>query len=223
MQYTLQGISQFDNKASGNAAPSIPVYVYSLNGELATLYSGANTNSSKLQNPLYTDDIGRASFYAKNGNYNIVVGNQPPFSQTLFDINDYVPDSSGGLPRTGGTILGDLDVTGNLTASEAQIQGLLTVGDALFTGVAVTSDERLKSDIKPINNALALVSQIPGFTYVINGNKSAGVLAQDVQKVLPQAVKTGGEYLAVDYNALTAALFSAVNQLAAQVEKLKRD
>ena len=51
------------------------------------------------------------------------------------------------------------------------------------------SDERLKKDIVKIDNALDKVSQLNGYTfeYLADGKKSAGVIAQEVEKVMPSA------------------------------------
>ena len=52
------------------------------------------------------------------------------------------------------------------------------------------SDERLKKDIVKIDNALDKVSQLNGYTfeYLADGKKSAGVIAQEVEKVMPSAI-----------------------------------
>ena len=68
---------------------------------------------------------------------------------------------------------GDLHVEGNVIAYSTTI-----------------SDERLKKDIVKIDNALDKVSQLNGYTfeYLADGKKSAGVIAQEVEKVMPSAV-----------------------------------
>jgi hypothetical protein len=68
---------------------------------------------------------------------------------------------------------GDLHVDGNVIAYSTTI-----------------SDKRLKKDIAPIDNALWRVSQLNGctFTYLKDDRKSAGLIAQDLEKVLPSAV-----------------------------------
>jgi hypothetical protein len=112
---------------------------------------------------------------------------------------------------------GDLHVEGNVIAYSTTI-----------------SDERLKTDIVKIDGALDKVTQLNGytFTYTADGKKSAGVIAQEVQKVLPSAIvesklplKMGDddetEYMTVQYDQLMGLLIEAVKELKAEVAELK--
>ncbi len=112
---------------------------------------------------------------------------------------------------------GDLHVDGNVIAYSTTI-----------------SDERLKTDIVKIDSALDKVDQINGytFTYATDGKKSAGVIAQEVEKVLPSAItestlplKMGEddktEYKTVQYDQLIGLLVEAIKELKAEVAELK--
>jgi hypothetical protein len=89
------------------------------------------------------------------------------------------------------------------------------------------SDRRLKSDITKISNAMDKVNSIGGYTFKrtdLGDRKTGGVIAQEVQAVLPESVsEMGGEnnYLAVDPMPLIGLLVEAVKELSAQVEALK--
>ena len=98
-----------------------------------------------------------------------------------------------------------------------------------------TSDERLKTDITVVENALEKVKSIRGveFTYINDGKRSAGVIAQEVEKVLPQAVREKAlplqmgvedetEYKVLQYDQLHALLIEAVKELSEEIEELKR-
>ena len=103
-------------------------------------------------------------------------------------------------------------------------------GDIIAYSTTV-SDERLKTGISTVSNALEKVSQLNGveFTRKSNGQRSAGVIAQQVEKVLPQAVKekalplqTGDEdtlYKTVEYDALHSLYIEAIKELKDMVEK----
>jgi hypothetical protein len=110
---------------------------------------------------------------------------------------------------------GDLHVDGNVIAYSTTI-----------------SDIRLKKDIAPIENAVTKVQQLNGctFTYLKDDRKSAGLIAQDVEKVLPSAViedeavfhGEGGEtYKTVQYDQVIGLLVEAVKELKAEIEELK--
>ena len=114
-------------------------------------------------------------------------------------------------------------VSGNFTAvsiaSQNQFFTFRNDGVGYATGGWQTgSDRRLKSNITPIPDALAKLDQISGNTFVrddLDGRKLAGVIAQEIQAVLPEGV-TVGETLSVDPMAVIALLVEAVKELSAK-------
>ena len=110
---------------------------------------------------------------------------------------------------------GDLHVDGNVVAYSTTV-----------------SDIRLKKDIAPIEDAVTKVQQLNGctFTYLKDDRKSAGLIAQDVEKVLPSAViedeavfhgDEGETYKTVQYDQVIGLLVEAVKELKAEIEELK--
>ena len=95
-----------------------------------------------------------------------------------------------------------------------------------------SSDERLKENINPIPNALQKLSQISGNTFDwksgfneihSHSGTDVGVIAQEVEKVLPQVVTTRENgYKAVQYEKIIALLIEAVKELKEEVNELKR-
>lgn len=86
------------------------------------------------------------------------------------------------------------------------------------------SDERLKSDVKPLRNALKTVNSLKAvnFTWKTDGGNDFGFLAQDLQKVIPQAVHGNDKgFFGVDYGRLTAVLVSAIQEQSLEIEALK--
>lgn len=98
-----------------------------------------------------------------------------------------------------------------------------------------TSDIRLKANLKEIENAKEKVKSIKGYTYFKRNNldedeysiysEEAGVIAQDVQSVLPEAVYkvSDSEYLGVSYGGVTALLVNAFNEMSDQVDKQQEE
>jgi hypothetical protein len=86
-----------------------------------------------------------------------------------------------------------------------------------------TSDIRLKSDIVRIDNALNKVEQLSGYTFTYNetGQRSTGVIAQEVQKVLPEAV-AGNDVLSVSYGNMVGLLIESIKELKAELEIIKQ-
>jgi hypothetical protein len=113
-----------------------------------------------------------------------------------------------------------------------QDNGTLHVDGDIVAYSTTISDERLKTDISKIDNALEKVGQLNGYTfnYKKDGRASAGVIAQEVEKVLPSAVTAhdtvfdgdiGEEYKTVQYDQLHGLLIEAIKELKAEVEALK--
>lgn len=108
---------------------------------------------------------------------------------------------------------------------------ILGNGDVKAEGDVVaynSSDSRLKKNIEVIPDALEKIKQLQGVTFNWNDlalnkdqeNKQVGLLAQQVKKVLPEAVnlRTDG-YLGVDYEKLVPLLVQAINELVDQLRK----
>lgn len=99
---------------------------------------------------------------------------------------------------------------GNYTAS-----GTITAG----SDVVVSSDERLKTGITQIPDAIEKVKQIRGCTYTMDDKPSAGVIAQELIKVLPESVHTKEDgYYGVSYHGIIALLIEAVKELSEKVK-----
>ena len=104
-------------------------------------------------------------------------------------------------------------------------------GDVIAASTTVSSDEKLKDNIKPIFAPLETLEQIKGvdFNWKKDGSKSSGVIAQDIQKVMPHLVKevksldSDDSHLTVDYNGLIGLLIESVKTLSEKVEKLENN
>ena len=95
-------------------------------------------------------------------------------------------------------------------------------GAATFNNdVTAFSDERLKSEIKTIDSALDKVTNMRGVTFDRDGRRGTGVIAQEMQKVMPEVVHDEGEYMSVAYGNLVGVLIEAIKELEAKVEKLE--
>jgi len=101
--------------------------------------------------------------------------------------------------------------------------------------IAFASDERLKENIQPLENALDKVLSLNGFTYNFNeigeslgfdgSIRYVGVSAQQIQEVLPEAVKPApadSKYITVQYEKLVPLLIEAIKELKAEINELKK-
>ena len=87
-----------------------------------------------------------------------------------------------------------------------------------------TSDRRLKKDIETLDNALDRVGKLNGYTFTMidNEERQTGVIAQEVQEVLPEAVRENDEgTLSVSYGNMVGLLIEAIKEQQTQIDELK--
>jgi hypothetical protein len=120
-----------------------------------------------------------------------------------------------------------------LTVSGATATGALTVtGAVTATGditAFFTSDKRHKNNIQTIPNALEKVSKLNGVTWewnddvneVTKSTPKTGLIAQEVQEVLPEVVKTRDDgFLALDYSKMMGLMVEAIKEQQTQIHSL---
>ena len=103
------------------------------------------------------------------------------------------------------------DASGNFSAN------VVTVVD-----LNSTSDRDLKDNIAPIVDPMAILNQLEGvgFTWKHNGEQSYGIIAQELEKVLPELVNEVDGYKMVSYIPLIAFLIQAIKQQQIQIDSL---
>ena len=99
-----------------------------------------------------------------------------------------------------------------------------------ITAYGNTSDIKLKENIEVIPHALDKVKQLKGvtFNYKKDGKVSTGLIAQDLEKVLPEAVYESSDidndedkHLAIRYGNTVGLLVEAIKELEARVKELE--
>jgi len=120
------------------------------------------------------------------------------------------------------TVYGSINITGDSACS-----GDTTCnGDITASGnVSAYSDARIKENLEIIPNALDKVIQLTGYTYDrtdINTNRQTGLLAQDLQEILPEAVLTDNSgTLSISYGNTVGLLVEAIKDLKSEIDYLK--
>ena len=210
--------------------------------EIVSLLSGQNVTMDRLDisgshgidnDGWYrTDDSG-------NGMYNSSTG-----QHFYSDHDDYWNIAGGGTANAlrfrdqhAGTIRGyvyadNSNQVGFLTNAAGWALKCDSSGNVTATGnVTAYSDARLKTDIHTINDALGICGKLRGVSYkwIKDGKPSIGVIAQEVEEVLPEVVMTQQvkdptgerEVKSVDYGKIVGVLINAINELKEEVEELK--
>jgi len=196
---------------------------------------GTTAHITESGNLFYTDARARAahSFTAGSGAYNSTTG-----VITIPTNTNQLTNGAGFI--TGYTETSTLDnvVARGSSTSRAMSTGSLTVsGSITATGeiTAYFSDERLKTDINPIEGALDKVMAIGGYTYKANDlahelgveryDNQIGLLAQEVEAVMPELVTESGlaGYKTIRYDKVVSVLVQAIKEQQAMIEELRQE
>ena len=149
---------------------------------------------------------------------------------TVFDVQG----TQGQLFSITDDLTGDIfsvsDISG-IPILTVNSLGVVTIDDTLrVTGDVIaysSSDSRLKDNVTPISNPLDKLKMIGGYEFDWNGlsknnGHDVGVIAQEIESVLPELVETRGDgFKGVQYDKLTALLIEAVKEQQIQIDELK--
>lgn len=92
--------------------------------------------------------------------------------------------------------------------------------------ITASSDERIKTNIKTIENALDKVSQLRGVEYDRTDMEKhqIGVIAQEVEKIIPTVVHTNEDGMkSVAYGNLVAVLIESIKELKGEISELRAE
>ena len=181
----------------------------------AVFSTGANTTVS------FGDGNGRATITFANAVFDSTFG---PANTNINDIG------SAALSWRTGYFDTSL-VVGNTTANTtAVLADNIYARDDLVA--SYSSDENLKDNIVVLDEALNRVESISGYSFDWNskvgdyreGTPDYGVLAQEIENILPNAVTTNGRgYKTVSYNAVIPLLVEAIKELSAKVDRMQAE
>jgi len=169
---------------------------------------------------------------------NVLVDNNLTVNQTVTITacgnagNALVVNNSGTCTQTSGDLV---QINGETTQSALRVvSGDVHVDSGNMTvsgSVSSSSDASLKTNIHPITNALDIVNQLNGvrFDWVDTYTpttpaavpQNVGLLAQNVQAVVPEVVSEHNGHLMVAYSQLVSVLIEAVKELSVQVDELQ--
>jgi hypothetical protein len=194
----VSGTGYFSNAIGVGVDPSSTYSIYANNGRAYGIRAHGSTMGGRFE-----DSGGTSRTYAAYGNYGIYTN--------LGSMNYFLGDVGIGI--TSPTVALDVSGAGEFTSS--------VTASAFY----YSSDKELKMDVKKINSALEDIKKLEGieFKWKENGEKSYGLIAQDVEKIYPELVgtrevfnETTNEtktYKTVQYGNLVAPLIESVKEL----------
>ncbi|WP_425390602.1 tail fiber domain-containing protein [Ekhidna sp.] len=191
--------------------------VIDINSSDATYNAVSIQDASSGGEILVSDNTGQLWAHFQSANRQLVVSNDGGTNGAFV--------TATGMFGGDGTGSYNIGYDGNATFS----------GTVTATSFPTSSDKRFKDNIEPLTNSLSNTLKISGYTYKWNDvakevkgisdeKEQIGVLAQELEKVYPQLVKTDAEgYKSVNYPALTTVLIEAIKELNAEVKTLKAE
>jgi hypothetical protein len=213
------------NSTSGNQALETSStklsFVPSTGTLTATAFSGSGASLTTLNaSNLSSGTVGTARLASGTAN------------SGTFLRGDQTWASAGGATITDDTttnatryILFDDVTSGTLTAvntSSTKLTYNPSTGALSAVSMVSSSDERFKDNIKTIENALTKLEGLRGVSYTRNDRPEIGVIAQEVEKIIPEVVQTGEDgFKTVSYGNMIGLLIEAVKELSTEVNKLK--
>ena len=139
------------------------------------------------------------------------------------------PLDGSDVSAADGTFSGNVAIGSSINPSYK----LYVAGDAYTTGTWGTSDARFKENVQTMHGLLQKVGKLRPVTFTwkrdampaqYSSGEQVGVVAQEVEKVFPDLVKTGPDgYKAVAYDRLSVVLLGAVQELKAENDNLRRE
>jgi hypothetical protein len=210
-------ISKFEAYGQTNGAGALFVGSNSLTGG-GVYYTGDGT-------PAYATGAtnNTTAYYRTSGGINDVVFSYPNSNNTVtfrgsVIINSNLSVGSATTFSGSSTFSGLTTINNQLTVNNVSCSGIITAAN--FNS---SSDINLKKDISSLENALDKVCKLSGveFSWKSTDEKSIGVIAQDVEKILPELVNSDDQYKSVNYNGLIGVLIEAVKELRNEIDELK--
>jgi len=159
----------------------------------------------------FNEDV--SEFEGYNGTQWDAIGKKLEITNDTSSTSDFYPTLSDSAS-------GDLE---SITTSDTKLFYQPSTGTLNATSFNSLSDASVKTNINEIGNGLDVINAIAGveFDWRDNGDRSAGVVAQELEKVLPHLVSTSDEGMkSVNYAGLTAYLLSAIKELSSKVGKV---
>ena len=146
-------------------------------------------------------------------------GNQKAYFSVSPDVVTYKAGRVGigtSEPRAVLDVVGDASISGGVgIGTTSSSYKLHVAGDIYATGnITGYSDERAKSDIQKIENALEKIEKLNGYTFTMNNKRYTGMIAQEVLQVLPEAVVgTEETEYALAYGNMMGLIIEAIKEI----------
>jgi hypothetical protein len=236
-QYNKEGkantyVGTFSGRANteGDMNVCLGFYAGNTTQENQNTYIGAYSGETNINGQNNTF-IGANSGQNSEGFGNVFIGKSAGRDETGNNLL-YIANTQTTTPLIWGNFsTSRLVFNGTVGIGGSAVTGyaLYVYGDAFSTGEWQSSDQRLKTTIRPVTNALEGIMHLHGIRFAWNqeahdrggygDSDQIGLLAQEVRTQFPELVKEDGEgYLSVSYSSMTAVLVEAIKEQQKQLD-----
>ena len=214
-----------DHAATKTYVDDVRNYAYpKAGGDLSGPMTATGPVTSTDANGLRIAYGGYGSFWRNDGsNFYLLFTNQGTPWNTWNGLRPFYANLSTGrvTMENGLTVSTDLYVGGGINANTLYARAHADVNDIL-----IRSDRTLKRDFQPLENAVDKICSISASTYYKKGKtkREAGLIAQEVEQILPEAVDINEDgNLSIYPMGIVALLVKAVQELKAEIDELKKN
>ncbi len=180
-------------------------------------FNGSGAGNSNITG-YWNTYMGFNAGYRNQGSYNVFLGAKAGYNETESSHKLFIDSTDTATPL----------IWGDFNTNEVKINGGFKANAS-----SMSSDQRWKKNIQPLESSLHKISNLQGVSYEwktdeypdigLTKGKQIGLVAQDVEKELPELVSEDKDgYKAVSYTKLTAVLVEAVKELKTENQSQKK-
>ena len=204
-----------------------------LSGDTSTGYVGIGTSGPSADLHIFNNNSSQGAFLKITDGATSPLECGVVFERTSTNTDYRLVNSNTGLFKlqkaTDASTWTDfvtVDTTGKVGIGMSQpSEALQVIGNITISGDFIsTSDVSIKENVKPILNPIEKVKELSGYTFnrIGHNKRSVGLMAQDVEKVLPEAVSENGDGVkSLAYGNLVALLVETVKEQQKQIDELR--
>jgi hypothetical protein len=185
-------------------------------------WTSINVSVSTLNSPTITGTITLSNGVGTNGQALVSTGSGVQWGAAGATLSNDTTTNATYYPTLSSATSGSYTTA---IVSSTKLTFNPSTGNFSATQFTSLSDQTLKTNIRPIEDSVALVQKLKGvrFDWLENNKPSLGLIAQEVEQVIPELVETENGIKSVSYSNMIGLLVEAIKEQQNQIEELKSE